>query len=324
VLLVILTSFRKKKSKSLAKYKSLFAECVYDIKDTLNELNIDDFSDKILEHKGVPIKVVHTTTSKIAEEMKLADFFNGKRSVINVCPLIYGNFLMLMVEYYYASNEFCASNYDKLGNIIGVGDTTQMQVSITREKQLLIHVLKPTDLEFYSLPKISNVKSFYSQHKNQFKMDSEEFDKAFPCVRSNETDFRVLFSPLAQEQFLQNVTKTPYKIRMKNGVLCSLNLKDDIKKHFTLSDSLLVGYSKENIAKNLINAFNETQKIIDTLMVPFDNLPLYESKIVFDKESKLLTKSRISSLEIEEKLNSIGEDIFKYPKKCIKGMIKCF
>jgi hypothetical protein len=168
-----------------------------------------------------------------------------------------------------------------------------------------------------------NVPGFYKKHPHQSPMDSAEFDKFLPCVRNNETQFRVLFTPAAQAD-LNEIFKvnSDYSMSMSTGSVLSIgdtsNYKD--KQGFRIYHDISVADTKKNIIDSLINSYESGCKILEKLLQPFNALALYESP--FLKGQNLdAGADDLNEEEIEVYLNS-GVDVsylFTYP---IHGLIK--
>ncbi|GHU51021.1 hypothetical protein FACS189459_6040 [Bacilli bacterium] len=131
----------------------------------------------------------------------------------------------------------------------------------------------------------------FEKNKNkQYDMDNPEFDKLFPTTRDNETSFRTLFTPLAQEEIL-NLIKSIGKYDFnKDGMCSTINCKEIKGKDIVVSNKYFNEYSMERIKNNFNKKFYDFFKNIYFLFAPIICIPLFsqyefKDKLTNDKKS---------------------------------------
>lgn len=159
-------------------------------------------------------------------------------------------------------------------------------------------------------------------------MTNREFDAMFGAEdRNHETEFRLLFTPLAQrnmQKLLQDKGFVGYgdnftfrKIR-KINILTSKQLE-----HMDMSGDVTQfrGYDFAEIQHNFMTYQKEFMRGIYFTFAPLFTIPLYLEKRVksFDYGQE---KFKASLWEAEVIANSYGENSFKHPKSCTKNILK--
>lgn len=194
------------------------------------------------------------------------------------------------------------------------------------------------DLQFTnsdSLKSKHKLKKFYKK-SGQEKMDNEEFDMLFPATRNDEVQFRVIFSVLTQEKFV-DLIKTIGKFKMfKYGLYTNVYFPTEpvkSKKHKKDQQSNVEPSTKINYDFNDFNPHNsydldefKEQKTEDianfvttfgTLQLPIANLPVYSRELY--KETAKPLSNKTSPIQDEAFCNISFNKIFgdKYPTDII-------
>lgn len=163
-------------------------------------------------------------------------------------------------------------------------------------------------------------------------MTNREFDAMFGAHdRTHETEFRLLFTPLAQQnmqKLLQNKEAVGYgdnftfQKRGKLNILTSKQLDQmDIKGDV----NFFRGYDFAEIAHNFINAQRELMRGIYFSLAPLFTIPLYlEKRVKCPNYVQRGTQAerKASLWEVEVMANIYGEDSFKHPESCTKNILK--
>lgn len=136
------------------------------------------------------------------------------------------------------------------------------------------------DLNFENNSAFKNEKKankFFKKNKDMEPMENAEFDKLFPCHRSNETSFRTLFSLLAQEEMCKLLKVKSDYLFTKNGTLNIIASPtfDDINLSTDYSR-----YDDEFDYEKIKNDFYESNKLffsnIYFMFAPLLVIPLYQ------------------------------------------------
>jgi hypothetical protein len=181
------------------------------------------------------------------------------------------------------------------------------------ETEVAFLVPKPNELEFHTQPSLKNsykdVMKFYAQNKKMSPMDSAEFDQFFPAIRNNETQFRVLFSPLAQENLVNKIkTIGSFSLRMSNAIFyigsaisrpqfssfttfsvfnqtlfSKTSSNNDSLRFKVFHDLNQVCITKDELVNKLTNNYISSKNIIDRFTTIFSAIPLYKSPFFINK-----------------------------------------
>lgn len=138
--------------------------------------------------------------------------------------------------------------------------------------ELAYHFDKPSKLCFANNSSKHEMKKLVKKNK-QAEMDNREFDKIFPATRSDEKDFRVVFTPLAQENYINLFKQQQYHVT-KDGDVTIVSLPNQATILDT-TDNEACNYDvvtwKQQYTKWVYNFVHS----IGLLSLPIANIPLY-------------------------------------------------
>jgi hypothetical protein len=220
-------------------------------------------------------------------------------SISNIFSFTYNSYPMLLVE----TRHFFP------GNVTPSQYPTPPHDE--RNLKLYVHVAKPENFVFHSASK--------GEAKKYTSMDLPKFDKLFPCVRSDETNFRVIFTPATQVEMIDIVgNDNQYKMGMKNGVFA---ISHDHTKTFPLHHDLTIVNHKDKIAASISQDATKAVNVLTTLLKFFNTIGLYQSPFLQKQKHDYLDDDILPE-ELEIYLNN-SEVNYLY-KGMIHGCVNCY
>ncbi|CCV63593.1 conserved hypothetical protein [Alteracholeplasma palmae J233] len=163
---------------------------------------------------------------------------------------------------------------------------------------------------------------------NYTVLGNSEFEVLFGATnRNHETQFRLLFTPLAQKSLLELMKDTEYgygddfdfvKHKMIN-VLYPEHLD-----HFELKPNpkFFRGYDLEVVKKNFVDFQNEYFRQLYFAFAPVLAIPLYQQHMPHEYIYKDLYDSYVSFYEHESVVNHMNENEFKHPLSTTPNILK--
>lgn len=145
--------------------------------------------------------------------------------------------------------------------------------------------------------------------KNQLPLENKEFNKLFPTVRNDETAYRVLFTPLAQENYVKLLKEQKFTIRKENEVtITSLNSGN---AYLDVTPNEAFNYNVITWKENYIKWVHNFVRSIALLTLPIANIPLYQHfKTNVKKEKPDLQIA--SNLQVEDNLTFLYDLYHKW------------
>ncbi|MBQ0045291.1 MAG: hypothetical protein KBS35_00160, partial [Mycoplasma sp.] len=135
--------------------------------------------------------------------------------------------------------------------------------------------------------------------KNQLPLENKEFNKLFPAIRNNETDFRVLFTPLAQENYVNLLKEHKFNIHKENEV--TITSLGSGSAYLDVTPNEAFNYNVITWKENYIKWVHNFVKSIGLLTLPIANIPLYSHfQTKLNKEKADLQIA--SNLQVEDNL----------------------
>ncbi|MBQ9336481.1 MAG: hypothetical protein IJS14_04190 [Lentisphaeria bacterium] len=158
-------------------------------------------------------------------------------------------------------------------------------------------------------------------------MDNREFDACFNAVdRSDELEFRLLFTPLAQQEMLALLRDKKHgygddfrflKRKMVNYIIPEHLRETDV----SASPHQFIHYDLEMIRRNFNSCSNEFFRAFYFSMAPLLSIPLYQQHRNFpDIYEGILDKGEPSQFEYESLANAFDEKAFK-PEQAVTPCI---
>jgi hypothetical protein len=159
-------------------------------------------------------------------------------------------------------------------------------------------------------------------------MSNKEFETLFNALdRDHEIEFRLLFTPLAQQEMVNRLndknvgygdnfafTKQGMINVIETGHLGRTDFQPDPRMFHTLSISH---------ARNFFNEFhNEFFRSLYFGLAPLLTVPLYTESRTIPQYKDVNTNHESSFWEHEAMANYIGQDIFKHPNSITQNLLK--
>jgi hypothetical protein len=182
-----------------------------------------------------------------------------------------------------------------------------------------------TTLKFNNLPPLKHqhdVNKFYKQHMKQgmYPNVNVDFDINFPCVRDNDAQFRLLFTPLAQKEIVNLVKAHDYTYTVAKDHdlnMVTSRFGDDLSTAFNAE--MLHQYDfqvlKQTFHDFVFNFFKNTYYALAPLLC----IPLYQqfnySKYINDADTG------VSDVEVEALLNHVPTAMINHPESDTDNLI---
>lgn len=142
--------------------------------------------------------------------------------------------------------------------------------------------------------------------KEQLPMENSKFDKLFACIRNDEKDYRVLFTPLAQENFVKLFGECKFIVE-KNEEVTLVQLDKSGNPYLDVTPNEAFNYDLNVWKTNYANWTKRFVRDLGLLTLPIANIPVYTQ---FDvNESLIKNKGIASNLQVEDNLAHIF-DVF--------------
>jgi hypothetical protein len=148
-----------------------------------------------------------------------------------------------------------------------------------------------------------------------------DFDINFPCIRSNDAQFRLLFSPLAQKEIVNLVVAQhhPYTVSKDKDINIVLShFANELSTAF--DSSLLVQYDFEVLKQAFHDFTFNFFKNIYFALAPTLCIPLYQ-QFGYQKHLNDI-KSGVSNLEVETFVNHIDPHLINHPESDTDNLIR--
>lgn len=146
-------------------------------------------------------------------------------------------------------------------------------------------------------------------------MANTKFETLFGAVnRNNETEYRLLFTPLAQQNMCEIITQNPYGDdftfykRNKINIVSSLHGR----QIFEFDENMFQGkYDVELIKKTFVSTISEIYKSLYYEMAPILSIPLYQTTEGGKYDIKRELKQQLSDFEAEAFANAMNVENFR-------------
>jgi len=157
------------------------------------------------------------------------------------------------------------------------------------------------------------------------QLGNAQFEGLFNAInRDNEVEFRLLFTPLAQQNMIDLInTKEPFGddfLFIKEGELNYIKSNHSQGFNYSSNPNLFINYDISK-ARELFTSYCDSYfKGVYFDLAPLLSIPLYQnlrSKEYIYKENN---KSRFTSFEVESLVNAYDKSIFA-PKGCVTDLI---
>lgn len=136
------------------------------------------------------------------------------------------------------------------------------------KNNLAYFVSKPSELCFSN--NTSKHEFQASVIKEYRQLENHKFNKMFIAKRNNETQYRMLFTPLAQEQYVNLLHKLSFSIAKEKSIV-SVEINN---LSFELTSNYKNSYDVEQWQINYLNCFNDFLKALSTYTLPIACLPV--------------------------------------------------
>jgi hypothetical protein len=182
-----------------------------------------------------------------------------------------------------------------------------------------------TTLKFHNespLKHQHDVNKFYKKHMKEgmYPNVNVDFDINFPCIRDNDAQFRLLFTPLAQKEVV-NLVKAQnhdYTVIKDNNInIVRSHFGGDLSSAF--GSEILKQYDYEVLKKTfhdfVLNFFKSTYYSLAPLMC----IPLYQ-QFTYSKYNNDASTG-VSNIEVESIMNHIEPTIIDHPESDTDNLI---
>jgi hypothetical protein len=183
------------------------------------------------------------------------------------------------------------------------------------------------DLIFENISAFKNEKKaekYFEKNKEMEPMDNPEFDKLFPCKRNNETQFRTLFSPLAQEEMIKLMkTKNDYEFKKHKSLnIISSPSFESINMNYNF-DRYLPMYDYETIKDDFYSFNQDFFSNIYFMFAPILVIPLYQQYEYHQPPFEKKMVQLMSYMETESAVNgSFNPLAFAHPNSKTQNILK--
>lgn len=187
---------------------------------------------------------------------------------------------------------------------------------------------QPSGLE--ALPSDSEVQKYVNKHEKKLEklskksisnggnltfMANTKFETLFGALdRNNETEYRLLFTPLAQQNMCEIITQSPYGDdfsffkRNKINIVSSLHGRQIFEYDDEMFDE---EYNVELIKKTFVQTICEIYKSLYYEMAPILSVPLYQTTEGGKYDIKRELDQQLSDFEAEAFANSMNVEDFR-------------
>lgn len=158
-------------------------------------------------------------------------------------------------------------------------------------------------------------------------MANTEFESLFGAVdRNNEVEYRLLFTPLAQTNYVELLTsKEPYGDDFyfnKYGPLNIISSKHSQITNYTANPSLFQSHDLEALKKIFVDYMNNFFQSLYFDLAPLLSIPLYQQhkpiEYIYNKDFL----SNYTNYEAETLANSFDPKLFAHPESVTRVMLK--
>lgn len=165
------------------------------------------------------------------------------------------------------------------------------------------------------------------QNKTFTPMANTEFETLFGAWnRDNETQFRMLFTPLAQTNMVDLITDTKYYgddfTFEKRGPLNFIVSDHAQKTDLYASPFIFTHYSVDTIRESFLKYMNNYFKCIFFDLAPLMSVPLYQRHRPLEYFMKTEYNTNFTSYENEAMANAMGYKNFAHPGSATRAILK--
>lgn len=187
-----------------------------------------------------------------------------------------------------------------------------------RETRLSYHFDKAEKLCFTNNISKSEFKKW--NKKNQLPLENNDFNKVFPTIRNDETQFRVLFTPLAQENYVKLLKQHDFVI-VKDEQITTIQLPNNDNPYLDVTPNEAFNYNVQTWANNYADWVTKLIKDIGLLTLPIANIPLYtqfKTNVVKDTEQDVASYFQVQDnlshlFDILDKWQDFDTDVVFHP-----------
>lgn len=134
-------------------------------------------------------------------------------------------------------------------------------------------------------------------------MENKDFDKYFPVIRNEEHGYRVIFSPLAQENFVKYLNEFSFDIKKDKTITYASILSSD-RSSIRCNGIFSFEYNLAQFKDTLIKAIKEFVTKLGYCQLPFAGTPAYCQEYDLDLKNAHIKNNYSSEAEIETLINA--------------------
>lgn len=164
--------------------------------------------------------------------------------------------------------------------------------------ELVYHFDKPAKLCFINNSSKRELKKL-NKKNIQSPMENKEFEKLFPAKRSDEKDYRVVFTPLAQENFVKLFREQQYSV-IKDEEVTTIQAIDK-GAFLDTTDNEAVNYDVQTWRDRYSKWVSNFVYSIGLLTLPIASIPLY-TQFKTDVSSPSTGKNIASYAQVDENI----------------------
>jgi hypothetical protein len=211
--------------------------------------------------------------------------------------------------------------------VVITATTTNPAPMYWNETKLFFKSNAANDLTFENISQFKNEKKaekYFEKNKDMEPMDNPEFDKLFPCNRDNETQFRTLFSPLAQEEMIKLMkVKNDYAFnKHKTLNIISSPSFEQIDMNYNF-DRYLPLFDYEVIKEDFYTFNKNFFSDIYFMFAPILTIPLYQQYEYHQPPFEKKLVKLMSYMETESATNaSFNQEVFAHPDSKTPSILK--
>lgn len=176
-----------------------------------------------------------------------------------------------------------------------------------------------------TLRKLKTFESNLTDESNYTMVANQEFELLFETMnRDHEVEFRMLFTPVAQQQMvtLLNDTKVGYGddlFYLKQGPITLLSPEHLNHLPFSTEPTVLPYYDFKDVLKFYFTRYEEFFRSLYFSLAPLYTIPSYQVPAPREEESPA---PGVSSWEFEAIANWAGADVYAHPESCTENLYR--
>lgn len=204
---------------------------------------------------------------------------------------------------YTESKMVTYTDHDSQGHMVTRTEVVTASVTLPAPKwnvktEFVYHFDKASKLCFANNSSKKELKKLNKKY-TQIAMENKQFEKLFPCKRNDEKKFRIVFTPLAQENYVKLLSNQQYTV-IKNEEITTVQIPS-VGSLLDTTDNETVNYditTWKNQYSKWVSNFVHT---IGILSLPISCIPLY-TQFKTNVHSSQQNKNVASDIQVQENI----------------------